>query len=118
MPLQNDFPPSSTHLTMTVAKSVIDWEVKRQLDQLPQRVQQYIEPHVVTLHALDALPPLYLPAVTVPKEPWWHYRYQSAKHKVQVQIAQAVRQALVSVRYTVFAGLPKEQQVEYLEGWL
>ena len=106
-----------TNAYVNVAETLVTQEVMRQLEQLPQHVQAYIQPNEVTICALDHLPALYFPALDAFREKEWQYQYQLAKHKLQVQVAKAVRQALVEARYQVFSKLSKQEKLNYLEGW-
>lgn len=116
MPSQTLHSPQLTYLNVT--KSFVTREVERQIELLPQQVQSYIRPDEVMARALDSLPPLYLPTQSKTSEKGWHYQYQLAKHKLQAQVAEAVKQALIAIRYAVFMGLPKCEQIGYLESWL
>ena len=110
--------PSRQSNYLDITASFVLQEVERQLEQLPQRVQSYIRPDQVTILTLDHLPPLDPPARCSSSDKVWQYQDQLIKHKLRAQVAKAVQQALVTVRYTVFMRLPKQEKILYLESWL
>jgi hypothetical protein len=68
-------------------------EVERQMQQLPARLVQYLNPAQVIAYALNRLPPMYATSLE-----GWHRQQQRAKEKMDHQIFMAVRQGLAAVQ--------------------
>ncbi len=88
-------------------------EVHRQLQQLPPKLVNYINPAHAIAYALNRLPALY---ATSPRG--WYLQQQRAKAKLAPQIIVAVGQALAAVQQdslNMVNSLPSAENAENLE---
>lgn len=99
---------------LNVMEVFVTNEVERQLEKLPIRVQRYIQVEAVVVSALNQLPPLYISS----HAKGWQYQYHRSKRRLQSQVTDAVQQALIAVRYTVFDELSTLEKMNYLDGWV
>jgi hypothetical protein len=85
--------PNQTLTYCNVMELLVAQEVHRQLQQLPPKLVNYINPAQAIAYALNRLPALY---ATSPRG--WYLQQQRAKAKLSPQIVVAVGQALAAVQ--------------------
>lgn len=82
-------------------------EVERQLEYLPPKLVEYLNPAQVVAYALNRLPALYATS-----EEGWHRQQQRAREQFGNQLVVAVRQGLAAVqRDPLRAATPLKRQV-------
>jgi hypothetical protein len=85
--------PNQTLTYCNVMELLVAQEVHRQLQQLPPKLVNYVNPAQAIAYALNRLPALY---ATSPRG--WYLQQQRAKAKLSPQIVVAVGQALAAVQ--------------------
>ncbi|MEW5860715.1 MAG: late competence development ComFB family protein [Cyanobacteriota bacterium] len=85
--------PNQALTYCNVMELLVAQEVHRQLQQLPPKLVNYINPAQAIAYALNRLPALY---ATSPRG--WYLQQQRAKAKLSPQIVVAVGQALAAVQ--------------------
>lgn len=105
--------PNQVLTYCNVMELLVAQEVHRQLQQLPPKLVNYINPAQAIAYALNRLPALY---ATSPRG--WYLQQQRAKAKLAPQIIVAVGQALAAVQQdslNVVNSLPSAENAENLE---
>ncbi|MBD1893652.1 late competence development ComFB family protein [Coleofasciculus sp. FACHB-129] len=105
--------PNQVLTYCNVMELLVAQEVHRQLQQLPPKLVNYINPAHAIAYALNRLPALY---ATSPRG--WYLQQQRAKAKLAPQIIVAVGQALAAVQQdslNVVNSLPCAENAENLE---